>query len=132
MSRKLGAHGDLVEMFLDEVRGRSGGWAAIAARADSPQQRPAVKALTHAHWPAALLSNVDAAALQAYGSLGLTRGDFDDPFALGTLKVAISAGAKAIAIQDELSTDDLETLLRPFADEGFESALATLSSPRPA
>ncbi|MBO9554928.1 hypothetical protein [Cellulomonas sp.] len=127
MTRKFGTHGDLVEKFLDEVRERSDGWAEVAARADSPQQRPAVKALTQVHWPAALLSAVDAAALQAYGSLGLTRGDFDDPFALGTVKVAISAGAKAIAVQDELAPEHLEALLRPFADEGFQSALATLA-----
>ncbi|MGY4645322.1 hypothetical protein [Cellulomonas sp. URHB0016] len=131
MPQSFGPHAALVEQFLDEVRQCTTGWPDIAARADNPGQRPAVAALTRVSWPAAVLSAVDKAALRAYGSLGLTRADFDDPFALGTIKVAISAAAKAIAVQDKLAREHVEELLRPFADEGFPSAVSTLSAARP-
>jgi len=71
---------------------------------------------------------VDSSAAQAYGSLGLSRDDFDDPFALGTVKVAISAAAKAIAARGELAAQHVDVLLRPFADEGYRSAAAALAS----
>lgn len=90
------------------------------------RQRPAVRALSGVAWPAARLAAVDSAAQAAYGSLGLSRASFDDPFALGTVKVAITAGAKAVAACGDLAPEHVEALLRPFADQGYRSAVAVL------
>ena len=128
MTHRYGANGELVEQFLDEVRSRPTDWSRLAHNADVPGQRPAVRSLSDVRWPAAVLAAVDASAAQAYGSLGRSRDDFDDPFALGTVKVAISAAAKAIAACGELAAQHVDVLLRPFADEGYSSAAAALAS----
>lgn len=128
VTHTYGTHGDLVEQFLDEVRSHPTDWPRLAQNADVPAQRPAVRALSDLRWPAALLAAVDSAAATAYCSLGVARDSFDDSFALGTIKVAISAAAKAIAARDKLAAEHVETLVRPFADEGYRSAAAVLTS----
>lgn len=127
-ARPYGPHGDLVEQFLVDVRRRDTDWSALAVAADRPEQRPAVRALSGVRWPAARLAAVDSDATKAYGELGLSRESFDDPFVLGTVKVAITAGAKAVAVHDDLAPEHVEALLRPFAEAGYGSASAVLAS----
>lgn len=125
----FGTNGELVEQFLAEIRSSPTDWARLSRNADVPGQRAAVRALSGVSWPAAVLAAVDSAAAQAYGSLGLSRDDFDDPFALGTIKVAISAAVKAIAAGDALAVEHADVLLRPFALEGYRAAAAALGTP---
>lgn len=128
MTGPYGPHSELVEQFLDEVRHRPTDWAALGASADRPEQRPAVRALSSVKWPAARLAAVDSDAMKAFGALGLSRESFDDPFTLATVKVAITAGAKAVAAYDDLAAEHVEALLQPFAEAGYPSAAAALAS----
>ena len=132
---EFGPHGDLVALFLEELRTRRIDWAAHAAHAQNPGVSPAMLALVELPWPHAVLDAVDRAASHAFASLGLSRSDFDDPLALGDVKVSVLSAVKAIAAGDQLTMRHRRALLGPFAAAGFASAAALTGTsaviPRP-
>jgi hypothetical protein len=65
---------------------------------------------------------VDKAGLDAFSTLGLSRDDFSNPLDLGALKLAISAGTKAVSVCDKVGVDVVRTLLQPFANQGVSAA----------
>lgn len=87
-----------------------------------------MRAVGDVPWPAARLAAVDKAGLDAYDSLHLTRDDFAHPLDLGALKVAISAGAKAVAVWDQLDPTVVAGLLTPFARQGVAAAQEVLDA----
>ena len=123
---RFGPQGDLVARFFAELRTRRIDWAAHAVRAENPGVSPAMTAIAELSWPRTVLNAVDEAGLQAFAALGLSRSDFDDPLALGDVKVSVLSASKAIAAGDRLAIEHRRALLEPFAAEGFESAAAAL------
>lgn len=114
------------QRFIDEVRSSDTDWPRLAQTAKNPQASAAIEALTLLPWPAALLSSVDKAARRAYGALDLSAESFPNPLAKNRVKIAITTAAQAIAMKDELASEHLEALLRPFATAGFASAREVL------
>ena len=125
-SAKFGPRGELVAWFLDEVRTKQVEWAAHAVRAENPGVSPAMQAIADLSWPRAVLNAVDEAGLEAFGSLGLSRSDFEDPLSLGDVKVSVLSALKAVAAGDQLAMEHRRALLEPFVDVGFESAAAAM------
>jgi hypothetical protein len=126
MATAYGPHGTLVARFLDEVRTRQVDWAAHAVLADHPGTSPAMTAITELHWTDTVLDALDRAGLRVFATLGLSRTDFDDPLALGDVKVSVSSAVKAIAAGDRLAIEHRRALLEPFVAAGFESAATAL------
>lgn len=125
---KFGTHAPVVEAFLAEVTSIDVDWEALALAARTPGRRAALSALAEVPFPVAMLSAVERAALDAYGSLGLTDDDFENPLSRGTVKVAIVSGAQALAVQDKLAHEHLEALLAPLAHVGVASVEPALAS----
>lgn len=125
---KFGTHSAVVENFLAEVISIDVDWEALALAARTPGRRAALSALAEVPFPVAMLSAVERAALDVYGSLGLTDDDFENPLSRGTVKVAIVSGAQALAVQDKLAQEHLEALLAPLAHMGFTSVEPVLAS----
>ena len=127
VNSKYGPNGDLVAEFIDAVIAGGLDWQQLVTDSRTPARRSAVEAVGGAAWPAARLAAVDKAGLRAFESLGLSRADFSHPLDLGALKVAISAGAKAVAVCDKVGVDVVATLLGPFAAQGVPAAEAAIA-----
>ena len=113
MHTKFGPHSDLVARFLDAITPGGLDWQRVVDDARTPERRTAIDAVGAVPWPAARLAAVDKAGLDAFDSLGLTRGDFSNPLDLGALKVAISAGAKACLLYTSPSPRDRQKSRMP-------------------
>ncbi|MFC8190876.1 hypothetical protein ACFUMH_04330 [Cellulomonas sp. NPDC057328] len=121
-SAKYGPHGDLVAEFLQAVSSGGLNWQQVVADSRPPERRSAIQAVGKIPWPAARLAAVDKAGLDAFAALGLSRSDFAHPLDLGALKVAISAGSKAVAVCDRVGVEVVRTLLQPFANQRVDAA----------
>lgn len=119
-----GKHGELVDEFLEEVRGANlERWRIFATHSvPSEADVDAVRALTQLPLSAATLTSVNSAATKAYRGLGLDRSMFGNRLFPTRIATSIGVASKAIAGHDQLDPDHLQTLLRPFAAAGFTSA----------
>lgn len=125
-----GRHGELVDEFLDEVRGTSlEQWRVFATHSvPSEADVEATRATTDIKLSAATLTSMNAAATNAYRSLGLDRSMFESRLYPSRIATSIRVASRAIAGHDQLDPRHLETLLRPFAAIGFTSATRLLAS----
>jgi hypothetical protein len=129
MSR-YGPHTQDVADFLAEVRGSERTvWTALLEHAEpTPAAVEATEAVMAVRLSASVLTAVDADAVAAFRSLGLSRADFPGRLALASIDDAINCAARALAAGDQLAPQHVGTLLRPFAAVGFSSVVEPLAT----
>jgi hypothetical protein len=127
---KYGPQGDQVAEFLDEVRASGPEvWRALLEHVRPSTARvEAVDGVAGARLSASVQAAVDADAVAAFRSLGLTTDDFPGRRELMRIDDAINAAAFALAAGDQVAPEHAVTLLRPFADVGFTSVVEPLAA----
>ena len=129
MANKYGKNGEAVAAFLDEVSATDlAGWRALLDLASSSDELiAAVKAANAAPLPASARSAVYGAALKTFRGLGL--GDSGLGTKISTIYSRIDAAARALAVRDALSPEQLRVILAPFVALGFQSVSDAAPAP---
>jgi hypothetical protein len=127
---KYGPHGQAVADFLAEVRASGHEvWAALLEHVrPSEAQVEATDAVMAVRLSASVRTAVDAEAVAAFRSLGLTPEEFPGRRQLMRIDDAINTAAFALAAGDQLAPEHAAILLRPFAAVGFTSVAEPLAS----
>ncbi|MGW6130192.1 hypothetical protein ACWFNE_09215 [Cellulomonas sp. NPDC055163] len=128
MTNKYGAHSEVVEAFLDEVRSTGKPvWRRYAELAvPSRAVVAAGRALNDVALPASVKTSLYSDSLAAFRSTGLTDDDVPEGVYVSRVAGGIQNAATALAAGDALAAAHRRVLLVPFAGCGFASVEAAL------
>ncbi|WP_258724385.1 hypothetical protein [Cellulomonas sp. NS3] len=123
MAHRFGAHSELVEAFLDEVRSTGKDvWRRYAELAlPSRAVVAAGRALNEVRLPAPVKTALYSASLDAFRSIGLTDDDLPEGVYVSRVAGGIQNAATALAAGESLEAEHRRVLLVPFDECGFDS-----------